>query len=519
MAKILSAENVIDRIASGEVIVIYEGLVLKLDKWVQFHPGGDKAIYHMVGRDCSDEMNAYHSEETQKIFKRFKIGEINHQWENLLPPIQGGLYKKLGRLAGELAGAPHGKVVPGIPQNVVVTPDLAVLKRKVIRDPEDVLDNFEHDNVERDLQNFPELDYVTQYGLSHQYNLLHQKVIDADLYQCTYWGYFKEACRIVSLLLWSAVFFKANHLFLSAVLLGASWHQMTFIVHDAAHISITHNYQFDSWISMTIASFCGGLSSGWWKNNHNVHHLVTNDPVHDPDIQHLPFFAVSVQLFKNVYSTYYEKYLYFDPAARFLITVQNYLYYPILSFGRFNLYRLSWTHLLLGEGPKKGKAAWFRYYELLGLCVFNYWYFYLLIYRSIPTGGQRFQYIMVSHICTMLVHVQIVLSHFAMSTSDLGVSESFPQKQLRTTMDVDCPEWFDFFHGGLQFQAIHHLFPRMPRHNFRKAQPYVIEFCKQVGIQYTIFGFTKGNAKVLSRLEQIARQAEILAECTKNLRN
>lgn len=30
-------------------------------------------------------------------------------------------------------------------------------------------------------------------------------------------------------------------------------------------------------------------------------------------------------------------------------------------------------------------------------------------------------------------------------------------------MGIDCPEWSDFFHGGLQFQAIHHLFLRVPR--------------------------------------------------------
>ena len=60
---------------------------------------------------------------------------------------------------------------------------------------------------------------------------------------------------------------------------------------------------------MLIADWFGGLSLGWWKRNHNVHHLITNDPVHDPDIQHLPFFAVSVRLFQNVYSTYYDKIL------------------------------------------------------------------------------------------------------------------------------------------------------------------------------------------------------------------
>merc|ERR1719174_208303 len=102
----------------------------------------------------------------------------------------------------------------------------------------------------------------------------------------------------------------------------------------------------------------------------------------------------------------------------------------------------------------------------------------------------------------MLFHVQITLSHWGMPTADLGSSESFPQRQLRTTMDIACPPWLDWLHGGLQFQAIHHLFPRVPRHNLRKVQVMVREFCADTDIPYSILGFMDGNRKVISRLEE-----------------
>jgi delta8-fatty-acid desaturase len=94
-----------------------------------------------------------------------------------------------------------------------------------------------------------------------------------------------------------------------------------------------------------------------------------------------------------------------------------------------------------------------------------------------------------------------------MSTADLGPQESFPQKMLRTTMDLDCPAWLDFVHGGLQFQVIHHLFPRIPRHNLRRAQKYVLQFCEETSIPYALLGFVKANEVVLSRLEEIGQQA------------
>jgi delta8-fatty-acid desaturase len=186
---------------------------------------------------------------------------------------------------------------------------------------------------------------------------------------------------------------------------------------------------------------------------YQVHHIVTNDPEHDPDIEHLPFFAVSHRFFTSLFSTYYDRVMHYDAAARFFIRFQNYLYYPILCLGRFNLYRLSWEYLILGLGPRKGVAAYQRWLEIAGMVVFWYWFGYGLIYNSLPTNWDRFVYIMISHIVTMPLHVQITLSHFAMSTADLGVGESFAQKMLRTTMDVDCPRWLDFFHGGLQFQV------------------------------------------------------------------
>jgi delta8-fatty-acid desaturase len=80
-------------------------------------------------------------------------------------------------------------------------------------------------------------------------------------------------------------------------------------------------------------------------------------------------------------------------------------------------------------------------------------------------------------------------------------------------MDVDCPQWLDFFHGGLQFQAVHHLFPRMPRHNLRRAQKLVMEFCEDVKIPYALYGFGEGNEKVIGRLGEVAQQARVLAEC------
>jgi len=190
---------------------------------------------------------------------------------------------------------------------------------------------------------------------------------------------------------------------------------------------------------------------------------------------------------------------------------------------RFNLYALSWQHLLFSLPVIRNRKVrttptstfWVVYLELS--CMAVYWYLQVNLLLSIPTWRQRVFFVFISHGISLLLHIQITLSHFGMSTADLGPTESFAQKQLRTTMDVDCPAWLDWLHGGLQFQVIHHLFPRMPKHNYRDAQKLVKEFCAETGIKYTIFGFVEGNKVVLGRLEEVAKQVGLLRKCQQHL--
>ena len=99
-----------------------------------------------------------------------------------------------------------------------------------------------------------------------------------------------------------------------------------------------------------------------------------------------------------------------------------------------------------------------------------------------------------------------------MSTVDLGPQESFPARQLRTTTDVICPESVEFLHGGLHLQVTHHLFPRLPRHNLRKASLLVKKFTKEEGLSYAEFGFVEGNHEVLGVLQNVAYQIGIMAK-------
>lgn len=54
---VLSRREIEALIAEGRAVFILDQHVVKADAWVKYHPGGDKAIMHMVGRDATDEVN------------------------------------------------------------------------------------------------------------------------------------------------------------------------------------------------------------------------------------------------------------------------------------------------------------------------------------------------------------------------------------------------------------------------------------------------------------------------------
>ena len=54
---VLSRREIEALIAEGRAVFVVDQHVIKADAWRKYHPGGDKAIMHMIGRDATDEVN------------------------------------------------------------------------------------------------------------------------------------------------------------------------------------------------------------------------------------------------------------------------------------------------------------------------------------------------------------------------------------------------------------------------------------------------------------------------------
>lgn len=287
--------------------------------------------------------------------------------------------------------------------------------------------------------------------------------------------------------------------------MGFFFQQVAFIGHDAGHHLITHDYDTDEKIGFFVGNILTGISIGWWKRSHNAHHVVTNSVNCDPDIQHLPVFAITDKFFKPVISAYHSKTFSFDRVSKFFVSNQHVLYYLIMGVARFNLYVQSFLHIFTKCTGRKLKL------ELFTLAVF--WLWFSALCSLIPSLHEKIIFIFVSHFIAGLLHVQITISHFAMATyyglpQSKYESDSFFISQMATTMNVDCYPIMDFFHGGLQFQIEHHLFPRVSRPYLRVLSQKIQKLCQKHDVTYISLNFYEANREVIGALKETAQKAK-----------
>jgi delta8-fatty-acid desaturase len=233
--------------------------------------------------------------------QRYRIGRVSEPWiTNFTPPIQGGAFRVLDEEENEQEWATTVDTYDGTmnrmigqvgggdsPVSIPTMPVLQKTRRKqtaphVIEaplPPDTYLANRIQHDIGADLSKYPSLDGQTQQSIARKFRALHQQIKDDGFYECPYSKYGEEILRYATLFSLFVMCLSWNYYFVAACFLGLFWHQIMFSAHDAGHRGITHDFTMDTMIGIFIADFCCGLSIGWWKSSHNVHHLVPNLPV------------------------------------------------------------------------------------------------------------------------------------------------------------------------------------------------------------------------------------------------
>ena len=85
-----------------------------------------------------------------------------------------------------------------------------------------------------------------------------------------------------------------------------------------------------------------------------------------------------------------------------------------------------------------------------------------------------------------------------------GEQLGFVEKQILTARNLRSGLVVDFVYGGLNYQIEHHLFPTMPRNNFKTCKVLVMRFCKENNLPYIETGVFRSYRIILGELRKVA---------------
>ncbi|KAH9623432.1 hypothetical protein KSS87_003386 [Heliosperma pusillum] len=226
---------------------------------------------------------------------------------------------------------------------------------------------------------------------------------------------------------------------------------MGWMGHDSAHYQAMVSPWWNRLMQSVFGNCLTGVGASWWKWTHNAHHIACNALEFDPDVQLMPFLASFSLLFSN-------------------------------------------------------RKVIHKNREIFALLLF--WVWYPLLVSYLPNWFEKMTFVVISLGITGVQHFQFSLNHLSCDvyTGPLSGDDWF-QKQTIGSLDIECPSWMDWFHGGLQFQIEHHLFPRMPRCHLRKISSLVKGLCNKHHIPYKCVSFWKANNLTFTTLRIAALEA------------
>jgi delta8-fatty-acid desaturase len=280
---------------------------------------------------------------------------------------------------------------------------------------------------------------------------------------------------------------------LSPLLIAFFLQQSAFLAHDSLHHCILEPRAGRrlNWLGWFHGSVVFGMSHAMWFSEHIMHHAMTMRVHSDPQFRYLPIFLRDAKELDAWRCHWLERL-----AARVLVPLQHWTLIPLAMVGgRVKLQIRSLIWCIRNR----------HWYDLVGMLLHFAWTtpFYVLLHSR----TERLVFLFVSHVGVGVLHVQLLLSHLAVEVFEEEEEHSmqFCQFQIRTSRNLRADLGWHWFHGGLEYQIEHHLFPQLPRHNLSRVQPLVHALATAHGVTYRIEPLPKAIGSCLRHLRSLSR--------------
>ena len=274
---------------------------------------------------------------------------------------------------------------------------------------------------------------------------------------------------------------------LGGLLLAAFWQQSGFFMHDFMHSQVTHRSSWDYWGGVFFGTVCFGVNGTWWKEEHTIHHSLTN--IYDDE------YVVDPQASEAIWAQNVKLLPLFNRWQRTMFRLQHLYFLPMLVVaGRVGIM----VDSFITERRAHVWAAFILHWA---------WVVYLL--QMLPNWQTQLLFYTVAAFGQGILHAQLLISHYSKDfVHRKDVPElNFVQWQVGVNQNISCPPWMDWFHGGLHFHIEHHLLPRMPRNRLRDVSVDLRKLCAKHNLEYDSKSFFATVALTVKHLKSVAALA------------
>lgn len=269
---------------------------------------------------------------------------------------------------------------------------------------------------------------------------------------------------------------------LCSLLLATAQSQAGWLQHDFGHLSVFKKSKWNHLVHKFVIGHLKGASANWWNHRHFQHHAKPNVFKKDPDINMMDIFVLGntqpveygIKKIKHYPYNYQHQYFFLVAPPLLIPVFYNY------NIMKTMFTRRDWVDL-----------AWASTYYI------RYFYCYVPLYGVFGSLAlMMFVRFLESHWfvwVTQMSHLPKEIDHER--------RQDWLTMQLQATCNIEQSFFNDWFSGHLNFQIEHHLFPRMPRHNYQLVAPQVRELCEKHGIPYETKTLWRGMVDVVRSLK------------------
>uniref|UniRef100_A0ABK0LHB7 Fatty acid desaturase 3 n=1 Tax=Rattus norvegicus TaxID=10116 RepID=A0ABK0LHB7_RAT len=333
----------------------------------------------------------------------------------------------------------------------------------------------------------PSQDGAQNAQLIEDFRALRQAAEDMKLFEAdtTFFALLLGHILAMELLAWLLVYLLGPgwvSSVLAALILAISQAQCWCLQHDLGHASIFPKSRWNHVAQQFVMGQLKGFSAHWWNFRHFQHHAKPNIFHKDPDVTVAPVFllgesSVEYGKKKRRYLPYNHQHLYFFLIGPPLLTLVN---FEVENLA-YMLVCMQWTDLLWAASfYSRFFLSYSPFYGATGT---------LLLFVAVRVlESHWFVWI------TQMNHIPKEIGH--------EKHRDWASSQLAATCNVEPSLFIDWFSGHLNFQIEHHLFPTMPRHNYRRVAPLVKAFCAKHGLHYEVKPFLTALVDIIGSLKK-----------------